>query len=355
VKASRAWVVLRKDLALGPRSPLLLYAVALPFVLTALVQLAFGSLLEPHPRLAIADEGSSSITAAAARTDGIDLTVLGSADEVVRAVEANDHDVGVVLPAGFDDDVRAGEQPLLEMYVSGSSHASNRVLLTVTVLDLVRAVDAEAPPVDVELVRSGEAALALSLRLVPVLVMYALFIAGAFVPASSLVDEKTHGTLTAVLVTPTRIGEVLAAKAALGVLLAFVMSVVTLGLNGVLGRRWPDLLVVVLLGAVFSALIGLVIGALAQDATMLFTIMKSSGILLFGPVIFYVFPDWPQWVARLFPTYWVIDPIWRVAVLGDGLLDVAGTLAVAVGIGAVLVLLVVRLSRRVLEQAVAAR
>lgn len=351
---SRIWVILRKDLALGPRSPIFLYAVALPVVMTAVFQFAFGSLFEPAPRMAIVDDGDSQITAEVSEMEGIELTVLDGADDLRRGVEANDYDVGLVLPAGFDDAVRSGEQPPLEMYVGGESLASNRMILSVTTIDLVRQVEGTTPPIDVELVESGDAGLPISVRLVPVLVMFALFVAGAFVPASSMVDEKIRGTFTAILVTPARITEVLTAKATLGVLLAFAMSLATLLLNDAVGSNWPHLLAVILIGAVFLALLGLVIGSLAKDGAMLFTIVKSSGILIFGPVIFYLFPEWPEWIARLFPTYWVIDPIWRVSVLGEGLGDVWVSLAVAVGIGALLMLLVVRLSRRMLAHTTAA-
>ena len=258
------------------------------------------------------------------------------------------------FPAGFDDAVRSGQKPPLELYLSGQSYASNRIILSVTTLDLVRAVEGRTPPVDVELVQSGTTGLPISLRLVPILVMYALFVAGTFLPASSIVDEKVHGTLTAMLVTPARLSEILTAKAALGAVMAFLMSVVTLLLNGALGSNWLDVVAVVLLGAVFASLIGVVIGSLAKDASMLFTIMKSSGILLFGPVIFYVFPQWPQWIAKLFPTYWMIDPIWRVAVLGEGVGDVWRSIAVAVGIACLLVLVVARLSLRLRAQMAAA-
>ncbi len=347
---SRIWAVLRKDLVLGPRSPILLYALVLPVVLTAVFQLAFGSLFEPAPRMAVVDDGGSAITATLRNMDGIDLTVLDDAAALTTAVEANDYDAGLVLPAGFDDAVRAGEKPPLELYISGKSYASNRLILSVTTLDLVRAVDGGQPPVQVDLVRSGGAGLPIEVRLVPILMMYALFIAGTFLPASSMVDERVQGTMTAILVTPTRTCEVLTAKAALGTLMAFLVSIMTLWLNSALGANWPQVLVVVLLGAVFSSLLGLVIGALAKDGAMLFVIVKSSGILLFGPVVFYLFPDWPQWIAQLFPTFWMIDPIWRVAVLGETLSQVWVTIVVAIGIGLALVPVIRVLSRRMVAE-----
>lgn len=351
---SRIWVVLRKDLALGPRSPVFLYAIVLPVVLTAVFQLAFGSLFEPAPRLAIADDGDSAVTAELRERGGIELTMVADAAELVRAVEANDFDAGLVLPAGFDDALQAGERPELELYVSGESYASNRIILSVTTLDVIRQVEGSTPPVRVDLVEYGAAELPISLRLVPLLMMYALFIAGMFVPASSIVDEKLRGTLTAVLVTPARTSEVLVAKGAFGVILATLTSVVTLALNDALTANVLSLLLVVLLGTLFAALLGVLIGSVAKDGAMLFTIVKSSGILLFGPVIFYLFPEWPQWVAKLFPTYWVIDPIWRVSVLGDGLGDVWGSLAIAAGIALVMLWAESRAGRRMTNQLAAA-
>jgi ABC-2 type transport system permease protein len=353
---SRAWKVLRKDLALGPRSPIFLYAIILPIVLTLVLQIAFGSLFAPKPRLAIVDDGASSIPAAVRETAGIELTMLTDERRLREGVEANDFDAGLVLPSGFDEAVRAGERPVLDLYIGGESLASNRIVVLVTTLDILREVEGAAPPVTVDVVDLGEAGLPMSLRLIPVIMMYALFIAGAFVPASSLVEEKESGTLSALLVTPLRTSEVLVAKGALGLLLAFVMAVMTLVLNDALGGRPAELVLVLFVAAGFSAMLGLVIGTASRDSAGLFTLVKSSGIVLFGPVAFYLFPEWPQWVARLFPTYWAIDPIWQVGVLGrglgygEGLEAVWLKLVIALVLSVALVPVVGALSRRMERQ-----
>jgi ABC-2 type transport system permease protein len=63
-------------------------------------------------------------------------------------------------------------------------------------------------------------------------------------------------------------------------------------------------------------------------------------------VIFYLFPEWPQWIARIFPTYWFIDPLYRVALQGDGLGDVWWELLVALGLTLAALAAVVALARR---------
>jgi ABC-2 type transport system permease protein len=83
---------------------------------------------------------------------------------------------------------------------------------------------------------------------------------------------------------------------------------------------------------------------------MMFGMVKGMGIFLFAPVLFYIFPDWPQWIAMLFPLYWIIEPIWEVAVMGEALSSVALELGVAVTITAGLAVLAAWLARRMQAQ-----
>ncbi|MDO8879687.1 MAG: ABC transporter permease [Coriobacteriia bacterium] len=347
---ARIWRVLRKDLALGPRSPFFLWALVLPVGMTLLVQVAFGSLFEPVPRIGILDEGSSAITASVVEMEGIVLERFDDAGELRAAVEANDLDAGLILPAGFDDAVRAGEQPSLEFFIGGESYAANRIILSVTTIDLIREVEGSAAPVEVEVVSFGDEGLPISSRLVPVVVFYALVMAGVFVPGSSLVEEKEHGTLMAMLVTPVRSREVMVAKWALGLLLASVMSVVTLMLNRAMGVRPLEVVLVVVVAGALSSMIGILAGVIAKNSTMFFGLVKGAGVLLFAPVIFYVFPDWPQWIAKLFPLYWVIEPIWQVSVMGESITTVWQELAIALGITVALIPITAFLARRMQAQ-----
>ncbi len=346
----RAWKVLRKDLALGPRSPFFAYAIILPFVLTLVLQVSFGSLFNPQPRLGIVDQGDSAITAAIQKMDGIDLTLLDNATDLKTQVEANDLDGGLILPAGFDAAVKAGEQPDLQFFLGGQSYAANRIILSVTAIDLVREVEGSTAPVTVKLVNFGNEGLPISVRLVPVIIFYALVMAGLFVPGSSLVEEKEQGTLMATLVTPVKVSEVLFSKWALGTLFAAVMAIVTLALNSALGANWLDVIVVVLIAGALSAMIGITVGVFAKDSTVLFGVVKGMGIFLFAPSLFYIFPEWPQWIAKIFPLYWIIEPIWQVSVMGQSIGSVWFELSVAVAITLAMVPLVGFLARRMQSQ-----
>jgi ABC-type Na+ efflux pump permease subunit len=347
---SRIWKVLRKDLALGPRSPIFLWAIVLPVALTVILQVAFGSLFDPEPRLALVDQGDSAITAALEDMDGIELTLLDDEGALKEGVEANDYDAGLILPEGFDDAVRGGDQPDLQFFIGGESYASNRIILTVTAIDLVRGLEGSESPVTVDVVDFGDAGLPMSVRLVPVIVFYALVIAGLFVPASNLVEEKEQGTLMAMLVAPVKTAELLVAKWLFGVILAFALGAASLAMNGAFGPNWPEVLLVVLVAAMLSAALGMVIGVFAKDSAMMFGIVKGLGIFLFMPAIFYVFPEWPQWIAKLFPLYWIIEPIWQVSIMGRSISTVLLEMGVALGIIAALAVLAGWLAKRMQTQ-----
>jgi ABC-2 type transport system permease protein len=343
---SRIGLVLRKDLQLGPRSPIFLWVLLLPLLITLVLQVTFGDLFDPNPRLGIVDQGTSTVTTSVQGIEGIQLTLFDDVAELKARVEANDLDAGLVLQPGFDDLVRSGARPRLEFYVGGESLASNRVILAVTTIDLVREVEGTAPPVDVEVVAMGDEILPISVRLVPFIAMYALLIAGVFLPSFSLADEREKRTLDALVVTPVKLGEVVAAKGILGFVLAIAMAIVTLWLNSALTGRPLALIAVLLVAGLLLVEIGLIYGTASKNVTGVFTLIKGTGAILLAPAIFYIFPDWPQWIAKLFPTYWVINPVYEVTINGAGLSVVWGELTVGLGVAGLLAFVVVLLTKR---------
>ena len=342
-----AWHLLRKDLGVGPRSPIFLYAIVLPVILTLLIRVVFGSLFDPVPRLGIVDEGESQVVQNVRDVEGIQVTFPESAAALKTLVENNDLDGGLVLPAGFDGALQAGQMPNVQFFFGGQSLASNRVVLGVTMVDLIRQVAGSPAPIDVETITVGEGeSVPIVSRLLPLIVLMAVLIAGALTPATSLVEEKEKRTLTALLVTPTRLGNVLLGKGALGFILAMATGVVTLALNGALGANPAALLLVLVLATLMAAEVGLMLGSFAKDTKALYTIWKSGAIVLVAPVVFFIWPNLPQWIAKIFPTYYFLSPLFDIAIRGAGLADVWVELAIGFAICAVLLPGVTALGRR---------
>jgi ABC-2 type transport system permease protein len=343
----RAWRITARDLRLGPRSPVFLYAIFLPVAMSFLISAVFGSLLDPDPKLGIVDLGTSDLTAAAQDLDGVAVTVLDEADQLRDRVEAHDFDAGIVLAAGFDNSLRTGDQPELEFYVSGESLASNRIVLAVTTTDLIREVAGEEPPVAVAVTLVGdEDHVPIGDRLLPVVVYYAVVIAALFLPASSILDEREKHTLDAVLVTPTSMNEVLLGKGMLGVLMGVVLGVASLAMNQAMGERPLEVTLFLLIGSIMMAELGLILGSVVKDANSLYTAIKGAGVFIALPVIFIMWPTLPQWISKLAPTYYFLQPVYDIAINSLSLADFWVEFGVSCAICVALLPLVARTGRR---------
>lgn len=341
--------ILQRDIRLGPRSPFVLWALLIPVLLTVLIQGIFGDLFAPEPRLVIADEGSSQVTSGAADLEGISVDLVESRAEMIELVDANDADAGLYLPPGFDTQVTSGEQPALEFFVSGESLASNRIILGVTTLELVREIEGTEEPVEVMVNQLGEEGVDIDLRLLPMILMMAVAVAAGFIPAAGLVQEKEDRTISALLVSPASIADILSAKALFGILLAIITGFATLLLNDALLGRVGTHLVILLVAAVMMAELGLLLGIWAKDSSSMFAAWKGGGILVFFPAVFFIFPELPQWIAQLGPTYYFINPAFRVVTESASLAELGGTLAIG-GLICVALFPVVVLAGRSLEK-----
>ena len=318
-----------------------------PLLITFVIRLVFGGLIDPQPRLGVVDLGSSSIPAAVADLEDIRLEVLTSEDELRSQVEANDLDAGLILQAGFDQAVRNGKRPELRFFVGGESLSSTRIVLAVTAIDLVRELVGEPAPVEVitEVIGDGPT-VPIEDRLVPMLVLLAVALAGIFLPASSLIQEKVNKTADAVLSTPLQVGDFLLAKGVIGFILSFGAGVLTLLVNGGFTAYLAGNLAVIAVGALMSVQIGLLLGSAIGNIQTMFAVWKGGGIILFAPAVLFLFPSVPGWIAMLFPTYYFLGPLYEMTVNAASLSDVYIELLVGVAISIALMGALAPVARR---------
>lgn len=344
----RIVTLLRQEFVRGAGSFFFIFALVVPLLMTLVVNLLFGTLFSGKPRLGVADAGGSQIVALAGELTSLRLRSYPDQDTLLRAVERGAVDLGLSLPEGFDADLAAGEAGDVVAYVWGQSLLQNRALLGTILVQLLRETAGQSSPLEVVTVVLGDEAFApWRERLLPFIVMITVLIGGIMVPASSLVDEKQKRTLRALTVTPASLGEVLVAKGLTGVVLATLTGVLILVLNGAFGAH-PLLLVLVLaLGAVMAATFGILLGVLIRDIDTLFATIKGMGILLYAPAIFYLFPTLPQWIGRLFPTYFIVAPVVEISQQGAGWAEVASELLILIVLIGALLLLTALVARRV--------
>jgi ABC-2 type transport system permease protein len=328
----RIGVLLSKDFIQGPKNFIFIYAIVFPVVISLVLSVVFGTLFAETPKLGISDEGNSQLTGSLAGLDSIISKEYATTAGLKEAVESGAVDMGIVLPQGFDSAVSRGEITEITAYIWGESLAKNRGILGVIIVNQVRDQLGQAVPLEIEAVNLGDAeSIPWEDRILPMIILYAVIIGGAMLPATALVEEKQKRTLKALLVTPVSLEEVYVSKGLLGVILSLFMGVFVLILNQAFGVQ-PFLLIMVLaLGSLLAASFGLILGAFAKNITTLFATIKLLGIVLFGPAIVFLFPEIPQWIGRIFPTYYIIQPVVEITQQGGTWPDVALEVFILIG------------------------
>ncbi|RAY16209.1 ABC transporter permease [Actinomadura craniellae] len=195
--------------------------------------------------------------------------------------------------------------------------------------------------------------------------------------ALSLTMDREDGTLLRAKATPNGMvgyltGKVLgrAAAAVAGLLIALVPAAFLfegLALGGV--SSWLTLVWVVALGLVALLPIGAIVGSLSDNAQGVGFVSLPLMMLMGVSGVFYpigTFPEWLQWIAQVFPVYWLGLGL-RSAMLPEALaaaevggswrqLETAGVLGLWAVAGCALAPVVLRrMARRESGSAVAAR
>ncbi len=311
----RIWTLIKNEILHGPKGTVLVISVVMPLALALFFCLAFGTLFSQAPKLGVYDQGNSRLVSVLQANGAVTVKTYRDDGGLRTATSGGSIDMGLALPPDFDANVQTGTVKLTA-YVWGESLAKNRAITAAVLADAVHEVAGTAVPVTVESVPLGEPGLPWTDRLLPVVALMGVFLGGLMLPATSLISEKQRRTLQALNVTPTTLADVFWAKGTVGLVLAIVMGVLTMALSGGLGGSPWGMLVVLALGGVMAVEIGLVCGALVGDMNTLFALWKFGGILLFGPAIIYMFPQVPQWIGYLFPTFYIIRPTVDMAVSG---------------------------------------
>jgi ABC-2 type transport system permease protein len=340
-------VLLRKEFLQGPKGFIFIWAVIAPLLISGVFTLVFGNLFGEKPELGIVDEGNSRLVTLVEELDSMVYTEFDDFTDMQNAVESGAIDVGIILPAGFDDAVINGDSIEITAYTWGESLAKDRAIIRITISNLLREIAGQETPVEIETVSLGEEAeIPWGDRLLPLIVLMSVFLGGVFLPATSIMDEKEKKTLDALVVTPASILDVYSAKGLLGLTLSLCMGILILVINQAFGAQPLLLIMVLVLGAIMAVDIGLICGSVFKDVSTLFAMWKSAGIILFGPAVIYMFPEWPQWIGRIFPTYYMLEPIMAVTQRNAGWADISTNVFILIGLDIVLFALVILTLKR---------
>lgn len=336
----RVGVLVSKEFFQGPKNFIFIFAVIAPIVMSLVVSLVFGTLFGHQPTLGIVDEGNSHLVSLVEASPSVASTEYDNVSELKEAVAEGAVDAGLVLSSDFDISLSQGKRVELPFYIWGESLAKDRAVIAVTVANLARELAGQEAPVEITSVTLGdEVNIPWSDRLLPFIVLITVFIAGFALPATSLLYEREKKTINALVITPTTVGEIFLAKGLLGIIVSVFMGIVILAMNQAFGAQ-PGLLVMLLfLGSIMAGGLGLLAGSIAKNIMTFSANMKLLGILLYAPAFVYMFPGIPQWIAKVFPTYYIVEPIVEISQRGGGWPEIAPNVFILIGLDLVLVAL----------------
>ena len=262
-------------------------------------------------------------------------------------------EAGVGRPGGLGGALEESAAPVPErhFYTWGEIGVRSAILLdSVVARALVDGTGVELPA-QVHPIQLGAANTATwAQRLLPLLLVMAVVLGGLFIPASSLVEEKEKGTRIALTTSPTSLLDVYLSKTLLGLLTGAAMALIILALNRAISGQIGLLLTVIALGALMNAVIGSIMGSLSKDMDSFLAMIKAFGLVLYAPGILQIFPQVPEWISRLFPTFYIVNPVLEISQNGAGFADIALELGILVAIVGGLLFVLARIVQRQRKQ-----
>ena len=264
-----------------------------------------------------------------AEEEGLKVVVFETSEQMKSAVAGGqetekDVQIGIDFPDDFLARILWRQKTLVRVYVAAGIPEEYKRAAKSMVREIAFHIAGDRLPItepDEQAVILGRDRLGNQIpfrdKMKPMLAFFVLMFE-AFALASLISSEVQTKTVTAVLVTTARIGDVMAAKIILGTLLAFVQAVLLLLAVNALRGGVILLLLIVLLGALMVTGIGMITGSAGKDfmATLLYGMifMALLAIPAFGPL----FPGMSSPWVKVLPSYGIVEGMLGTVIYGRG-------------------------------------
>lgn len=318
----------------------LLAPLVLGLVWLVISNLAGGS--EPTPTTLLAyNPGQSAlpqfVSSALTNTQITEATSPAQVSVAFQTNSSQSYDVGLIIPADFEQQLHTGGQPQVTLYLNGANlDAQQRANVQGIVLYYARTVATPRPPLNLvtQAINTGSPpASPPNLGTIYSIIMLPLsLVVGLSLLPGLVIEEKEKKTLRWLLVSPGSLGDVLLGK--LLVILAYqlVISVGMMALLGGFGGTIPLLLLYILLGACLALALGLLFGVLFQTASAANVVCGLSVLIFFilpsviVPLAPFIASNPITNLVKILPTYYLADgannAIQHVGSFSSNLLDV---------------------------------
>jgi ABC-2 type transport system permease protein len=324
MNAGAVAAITRKDIVDAIRHRYLLTAITTPLFVALLFRVLLpGGTTRNILSVVVHDAGNSAMIAALRKSPQMSVFQATSADTTLNEVEKRNALGGLVVPANFDADVRAGKQPELTIYVNNKKTTFEQTAFRRLVDQLLDSLVQRPAParlvwIDVEkdFDQPTRRAPALDQILLPLLLIMTLGMTGALVVPLLLVEEKEKRTLDFLLASPAGLKEIIMGKALTAIVYSLLIAGLLLGINRHLVGNWPLTLLTILVGMLFVVAVGLLMGSMLNNTMQVNTWASSVLIVLLVPSFPSLgLPAAVDTAMRLIPTYYLNEAL-KLALVG---------------------------------------
>ena len=324
-------------------------SMAIPIMMPIMMMLLFGYAVNTevdHVAMAVYDashtQQSRAYTQAFASSNSFDIaSAVQSEQEVTALIESGKAKVGLVIPANFASDSKAGRTPQCELLIDGTDPTVARTAFSGGMLinqmfglhmkeDWAKSSGqslSALPSVDLSTRVLYNPNMESKRFTIPGLVALIMQNITVILTAFALVREKERGTIEQLIVTPVKSMELILGKLTPYIIIGYIGFLFTLALCVFWFGVWPagNVWLLLLLGLLFvvcSLLIGMLISTVAKNqlqAMLGAMLILLPSILLSG----FVFPReaMPPVVAQLglaFPITFFLDIVRGIILKGVG-------------------------------------
>ncbi len=237
--------------------------------------------------------------------------------------------IGIGFPEDFLAKTAAKEKTTVTVYSDAGVPAEIQSAMKSFVREIAYTVAGDALPVTEPaqeniILGTDRAGDQVSIRekMRPMLALFVLMIE-VLSMASLVSSEVLTRTVTAVLVTPAKVGDFLAAKTIYGTILAMSQAIIVLlAIGAFTAHNWPLLVLTMLVGSVMFTGVAMIVGSAGKDfiGSLFYSMLFLLPLMI--PAFAVLFPGTATAWIRLLPTYGMTQVLVGVTTYGLGWADV---------------------------------
>ena len=325
-RAHSVITIFRKDLQLFTRDFLFIFMTVLSVVTFVTLYWVLPRNVDETISLGIRGEGleQTFTLLAGEQEEGMALSWFDTGESLRTAVEEKEVEIGIDFPDGFVSDIAKGSQVQVTVYVRPNLPVEVTGAMSTMVKEIAYAVAGYQLPI----IEPSEQTVVLGIdrageqipfrdRMKP-LYAFMVLIMEAIALGTLISSEIQERTLTALLSSPARVGDIISAKILLGTLIAFSEAMIITFLIQGFGAAPGVVILALFLGALLVTGVAMIAGSAGKDlmATMLIGLLMLIPMAI--PSFSVLFPGSPATWIQWLPSYGIVKAIVGSSMEGAG-------------------------------------